>query len=35
MYIGGRRGQENVSGFEGSQAVFTRPSGKGNAYDQN
>jgi hypothetical protein len=34
-YIGGRRPRNCISGFEGSQAVPARPSGRGNAYVPN
>jgi hypothetical protein len=33
LYLGGG-GQIYISGFEGSQAVPTRPSNRGNAYDR-
>jgi hypothetical protein len=33
--IGGRGVRSYISGFEGSQAVPARPSGRGNAYDRN
>jgi hypothetical protein len=35
LHLGGVRKKVYISGFEGSQAVPARPSGRGSAYDQN
>jgi hypothetical protein len=34
LHFGGRA-RNYINGAEGSQAVFPRPSGRGNAYDRN
>jgi hypothetical protein len=34
-YVWGTRYYKHISGFQGSQAVPTHPSDRGNAYDQN
>jgi hypothetical protein len=34
-FWGSKKERNNVSGFEGSQAVPGRPSGRGSAYDRN